>query len=319
MRTIMQFNGKPHPVMNCRHTASIHPPLPDKDAPDYRDKYQAWEKEPRLLIELEIVFPRYYWRAKYLQEGREPLWIVDSPATGRVVQLKDCTFENNVYLRLPNGDTIRGFPEKGMPADVIREHTAILEQEGLFARGGSDPEIKAAIAKLQERMNKDHGQHADALERVESTQAAMLPHVESVPKLVEDSKQTTRQAMADFYRVIYAPDMTPKQRAIADAMREGKNVVREAARILQKDKVWKNKGVSLATVCRELEKMDELFRKAGMPNPFEGRTKNNRARPVTETTYSVRRVDPDDPNSNVDYVPNRPEGYGAGETEDETP
>ena len=65
--------------------------------------------------------------------------------------------------------------------------------------------------------------------------------------------------------------------------------------------------------------MDELFRKAGMPNPFEGRTKNNRARPVTETTYSERRVDPDDPNSNVDYVPNRPGGYGADETEDETP
>ncbi len=180
-------------------------------------------------------------------------------------------------------------------------------------------EIAQALRDLTEAMRREHGQHAETLGRVESTQTAMLPHVEGVPKLVEDSKQTARQAMADFYRVIYAPDMTTKQRAIADAMREGKNVVREAARILQTDKAWKNKGVSLSTVCRELEKMDELFRKAGMPNPFEGRTKNNRARPVTETTYSERRVDPDDPNSNVDYVPNRPGGYGADETEDETP
>jgi len=134
MRTIMQYNGKPHPVMNCHFTANIHPPLPDKDAPDFWDKYREWEKEPRLLIELEIVFPRYYWRAKYIQEGKSPLWIGDSPMTGNAVQLKDCTFENLVDLRLPNGDTLRGFPEKGMPADVIREHTAILEQERLLPR-----------------------------------------------------------------------------------------------------------------------------------------------------------------------------------------
>ena len=237
MRTVMQYNGKPHPVMDCHFMANIHPPLPDKDAPDFWDKYREWEKEPRLLIELEIVFPRYYWRAKYLQEGKSPLWIVDCPVKGNAVELKDCVFENLVDLRLPNGATIRGFPEKGMPADVIREHTAILEQEGLLVRGGGDTETTAAIAKLQESMSREHGQHAETLGRVESTQTAMLPHVEGVPKLVEDSKQTTRQAMADFYRVIYAPDMAPKQRAIADAMREGKNVVREAARILQKDKV----------------------------------------------------------------------------------
>ncbi|HAL92945.1 MAG TPA: hypothetical protein DCM68_07985, partial [Verrucomicrobia bacterium] len=133
--------------MNCQFKASIYPPLPDKDAPDYSDKCREWEKNPRLLVELEIAFPRYYWRAKYFQEGKEPFFITDCPVKGNAVQLKDCAFLNNVDLKLPGGAVIRGFPHDDMPAELIRKHTAILEQEGLFAR--EDSEIKAEIARMR--------------------------------------------------------------------------------------------------------------------------------------------------------------------------
>ncbi len=157
-----------------------------------------------------------------------------------------------------------------------------------------------------------------ALGRIEKVQQEMKPYVEGVPKLVEDSKETIRQSMAEFYRRLYAPKMTARQKAIADAMREAKNVVREAARILQLDSAWRSKGVSASTISRELDKMDKLFEDAKMPNPFASR-EHNRRRPVAETTYGERRIDSDDPDSAVEIVPNRPGGYGSDEADDETP
>lgn len=265
MRTIMQYNGKPHPVMNCHFKTRIYPPLPDTKAADYREKYQAWDKAPQMLVELEIVFPRYYWRAKYIQEGKSPLWIGDSPMTGNAVQLKDCTFENLVDLRLPNGDTLRGFPEKGMPADMIREHTAILEQEGLLVRGGGDTETTAAIAKLQESMSREHGQHAETLDRVEQQGAdnSRLLHranrkLEGVPPAMEKlalAGKDMATATKQFRQLVKMPE---DDWDIYDRMQ---------LRNHNQSRVARDMGVKPYTINRAWKRIKAAWAAAGYPIP----------------------------------------------------
>ena len=143
----------------------------------------------------------------------------------------------------------------------------------------------------------------------------MKPHVEGVPAVVEQANENKREAMGELYRVLYAPGFSLKQKAIADAMRETKNHVRQASVILKRNK-WT--GVSPGRISIELAKMDELFKTAEMTNPFASR-KHNRARPIAETVYRKRKGDPDDPESAVELVPIPPVGYRRGETGDETP
>ena len=265
MRTIMQYNGKPHPVMNCHFKTRIYPPLPDTKAADYREKYQAWDKAPQMLVELEIVFPRYYWRAKYIQEGKSPLWIGDCPMTGNAVQLKDCTFENLVDLRLPNGDTLRGFPEKGMPADMIREHTAILEQEGLLVRGGGDTETTAAIAKLQESMSREHGQHAETLDRVEQQGAdnSRLLHranrkLEGVPPAMEKLALAGKDMATATKQFRQSVKMPEDDWDIYDRMQ---------LRNHNQSRVARDMGVKPYTINRAWKRIKAAWAAAGYPIP----------------------------------------------------
>ena len=153
----------------------------------------------------------------------------------------------------------------------------------------------------------DIGEKLDAIIKL---QDEMLPHVKGVPPLVEASNETLREAMAEFYRRLYAPGFTPKQKAIADAMLETGNHVRQCTPILKRNG-WE--GVSPGRISIELGKMDKLYAAAGMTNPFASRG-HNRARPVADITYRKRKVDSDDPDSPVELVPNRPEGYRKGET-----
>lgn len=257
MRTIMQYNGKPHPVMNCHFKTRIYPPLPDTKAADYREKYQAWDKAPQMLVELEIVFPRYYWRAKYLQEGKSPLWIGDCPMTGNAVQLKDCTFENLVDLRLPNGDTLRGFPEKGMPADMIREHTAILEQERLLVRGGGDTETTAAIAKLQESMSREHGQHAETLERMEQQGAEIVGEANRLRQGKRGAEEKPMDAAREVVEMLVSGLDAP-QRNLFFAMKRADGNQTHAAREL---------GVAQSTVNKSLPALRDAVRASGKELP----------------------------------------------------
>lgn len=132
----MDFNGKPNPVMNCNFQATANPPLPKNCTREQMDEWgKMFAASPECLCSINIAFPRYYWRAKYLQKG-QPVFIVDHPALigENVIQLKDCTFIDLARLKLPNGVIIDGLPFDDMPTDLIRRHTAILEQDTLSAR-----------------------------------------------------------------------------------------------------------------------------------------------------------------------------------------
>lgn len=153
------------------------------------------------------------------------------------------------------------------------------------------------------------------LRQIAADQAKTMPYLAGVPAVVEQANENKREGMGELYRRIYAPGFTPKQKAIADAMRETGNHVRQTTPILKK---WKWKGISPGRVSIELGKMDKLFANARMTNPFASR-KDNRKRPVAEITYHKRKVDPDDPDSAVDFIPNDPRGYRHGKTEGETP
>ena len=242
----MQFNGKPHPVMNCQFNASVYPPLPDPKSVEYREKYQKWQTAPKLLINLEIVFPRYYWRAQYLQEGNAPLYIVDAPVKGNAVLLKDCAFEDIVHLRLPNGITIRGRPEEGMPADMIRTHTAILEQEGLL-RGNGD--LKAALAEMQEQMRREHGQHAETLGRVEANGADIVAEAR---RLKEGKRQAEANRMGEALGALemLMAGLEPDQRNLFLALKKADGNRTAAAKEL---------GISQETVSKRLPALRKAF------------------------------------------------------------
>lgn len=148
------------------------------------------------------------------------------------------------------------------------------------------------------------------LREIRDTVKQMQPHVAGVPAVLEQANENKREGMGELYRVLYAPGFSPRQKAIADAMRETKNHVRQASPILKRNG-WK--GVSPGRISIELAKMDKLFADAKMTNPFASR-EHNRARPVVDTTYRKRKVDSDDSDSAVEIVPNRPGGYRRGET-----
>ena len=156
------------------------------------------------------------------------------------------------------------------------------------------------------------------LRQILANQAKTEPYLAGVPAVVEQANENIREGMGELYRVLYAPGMTARQKVIADAMRQAKGVVREAARLLQLDSAWRSKGVSVSTISRELDKMDMLFADAKMTNPFASR-EHNRKRPVVDNPCRKRKVDSDDPDSAVEIVPTRPGGYGSDETDDETP
>ena len=139
-----------------------------------------------MLIALEIAFPVLLAGAVY-QQGNQPLFIVDCPAIGNVVELKDCVFQNNVDLRLPNGTVVRGFPRDDMTAEAIRKNTAILEQEGLAANGNA--ELLARIARMNAEIERIHEEHFIAL-AADTTETHRLLHrtlrkVEGVPPVLD--------------------------------------------------------------------------------------------------------------------------------------
>lgn len=151
---------------------------------------------------------------------------------------------------------------------------------------------------------------ANLLRQILANQEKTAPYLAGVPPVVEQANENKREGMGELYRVLYAPGFTPKQKAIADAMRETGNRVRKASEILKRDK-WP--GTSPGRISVELAKMDKLFADAKMTNPFASR-EHNRRRPVIDTTYRKRKVDSDDPDSAVEIVPNRPGGYHRDET-----
>lgn len=148
------------------------------------------------------------------------------------------------------------------------------------------------------------------LRQILANQVKTMPYLANVPAVVEQANENKREGMGELYRRLYAPGFTPKQKAIADAMRETGNRVRQTEPILRK---WGWKGVSPGRISIELAKMDKLFADAEMTNPFASR-EHNRRRPVVDTTYRKRKVDSDDPDSAVEIVPNRPGGYRRDET-----
>jgi len=148
------------------------------------------------------------------------------------------------------------------------------------------------------------------LRQILANQVKTMPYLANVPAVVEQANENKREGMGELYRRLYAPGFTPKQKAIADAMRETGNRVRQTEPILRK---WGWKGVSPGRISIELAKMDKLFADAKMTNPFASR-EHNRRRPVVDTTYRKRKVDSDDPDSAVEIVPNRPGGYRRDET-----
>lgn len=159
----MEYMGKPHPVMNCNSEAKTAP-APPLGTPEYAAWKHKLATSPEVFSTLEIAFPRYYWRARFIQKTVQPFFFADSPMTGNVVLLKDCAFINNVDLRLPNGSVIRGFPYDDMSAELIRKHTAILEQEGLFSKGDGD--IKAAIAELEKATRRAIDEGVKRIEQI---------------------------------------------------------------------------------------------------------------------------------------------------------
>lgn len=173
----------------------------------------------------------------------------------------------------------------------------------LGARFGRDPAKDAEIQQSQKRIEAK-------LDHITANQEKTMPYLAGVPPVVEQANENKREGMGELYRVLYAPGFTPKQKAIADAMRETGNRVRKASEILKRDK-WP--GTSPGRISVELAKMDKQFADAKMTNPFASR-EHNRRRPVMETTYRKRKVDSDDPDSAVEIVPNRPGGYHLDET-----
>ncbi len=173
----------------------------------------------------------------------------------------------------------------------------------LGAKFGRDPAKDAEIQQSQKRIEAK-------LDHIAANQEKTAPYLAGVPAVVEQANENKREGMGELYRVLYAPGFTPKQKAIADAMRETGNRVRKASEILKRDK-WP--GTSPGRISVELAKMDKLFADAKMTNPFASR-EHNRRRPVIDTTYRKRKVDSDDPDSAVEIVPNRPGGYHRDET-----
>lgn len=148
------------------------------------------------------------------------------------------------------------------------------------------------------------------LRQILANQEKTMPYLAGVPPVVEQANENKREGMGELYRVLYAPGFSPKQKAIADAMRQTNNHVRQTEPILREGG-WK--GVSPGRVSIELGKMDKLFADANMTNPFSSR-EHNRRRPVMDITYGERKIDSDDPDSLMEIIPNRPGGYNRDET-----
>ena len=206
-------------------------------------------------------------------------------------------------------------PEKQhLKAEIVRFVADLKPGDDIQAYRGlrlgmvleADNDTKTMLEQIQ----KEQRRQAEEARHLAATVQEMKPHVLGVPAVVEQLNENRRDAMGDLYRVLYAPGFSTKQKAIADAMRETGNHVRQTTPILKKGG-WK--GISPGRVSLELAKMDKLFADANMTNPFASR-KFNRARPVVETTYSKRKVDSDDPDSAAEIVPNRLGGYSRGET-----
>ena len=275
MRTVMEYGGKSLPVMGCSFTASIHPPAPEIGTKVYAAEYAAWKKKlnesPEMLIKIQIAFPMYYWRAQYYQQGNRPLYIVDFPAIGNVVQLKDCVFQNNIDLRLPNGTVIRGSPCDDMTADAIRKNTAVLEYERFAANGSAEllaqiARMNAEIEQIHEKhfnelagiksammeLHREHGQHAETLGRVELQGADLVEEARRLKQGKRDAEARPMEAAREVVETML-DGLDPQQSVLFLAMRQAKGNRTHAAREL---------GLAQGTVSKALPALRDAIRAA---------------------------------------------------------
>lgn len=245
-------------------------------------------------IKINIHFPTFLWTAFYGAISKSDIPTIENILAGKIISgflvLQD-------DLNIPGKIVELSNMQKVVPAANLDKN-------------GQESSIPPLTDEMSEKLHKILAAQ-DAQGRQLSSMDRKL---DGVPPLVESAKENVRDAMGEFYRVVY-DGFTPKQKAVCDAMLRARSCVREASRILTADK-WV--GVSPASVSRILKNtIDPAFKRTGKPNPFESR-KNNRFRPIVTTTYRKHRVDPDNDQSD-EVVPIRREGYGQDETIPETP
>lgn len=243
---------------------------------------------------ITIDFPTFQWTAFYGAMRREDIPPIQDVEVGEIVF---------GVLKLKNDLSIPG--KIVALTDKIMGDTAahLGRHEQILIERAKKNGLAAIVQKLL-TMSEAQGRQLSVMDK----------KLDGVPPLVENAKEDMRNAMGEFYRVIYA-GFTQKQKAVCEAMLRARNCVREASRILIADK-WK--GVSPASVSRILKnEIDPAFRRAGKPTPF-GSRKNSRFRPVVDTVYRRHRVDQDDDKSD-EIVPIRSQGYKPDETHPETP